>query len=323
MAVFDSYHIRRDHKDRLFMRIFSEPTWALSLYNALNGTSYDDPSELEVVTLEDALYMAARNDLAILLHDELHLYEHQSTPNPNMPLRGLIYFSREYQGWLAKHGMTETRIYGKKLITIPAPSYYVLYNGVEEMPERQVLRLSDSFSKPAPDYEWTAYLININAGMNDGVLSSCQMLADYAALVADIRSGQADGLALGDAIEGAVLRHRDDSALGPFLLKHEAEATQMIWDDFNEQAYREMVREESREEGLAEGREKGLAEGREKGLAEGRAEGRAEGAQLERTEGMRKMAAVLQEVGLSPDDIRLKLAEHYSASDEEIDQLLS
>jgi len=83
MAVTDSFYVRRDHKSRLFMRLFSEPDAALSLYNALNGTSHDDPTELEVITLEDALYMAAKDDVAVLLHNELQIYEHQSTPNPN------------------------------------------------------------------------------------------------------------------------------------------------------------------------------------------------------------------------------------------------
>ncbi len=73
----------RSHKDKLFVRLFSEPNAALSLFNALNGTSYKDESEIEIITLEDALYVGWKNDVAILCHNELQLYEQQSTKNPN------------------------------------------------------------------------------------------------------------------------------------------------------------------------------------------------------------------------------------------------
>lgn len=51
----------------------------------------------------------------------------------------------------------------------------------------------------------------------------------------------------------------------------------MFMFEFDEKEYREVIKEEAREEGLLEGREKGLLEGREKGLLEGREKGLAEG----------------------------------------------
>ena len=88
---------RRDYKDTLFRLLFQDRDRLLSLYNAVNGTSYDSPEELTVVPLENAVYMNMKNDMAFLVDFQLNLYEHQSTWNPNMPLRNLFYAAREYQ----------------------------------------------------------------------------------------------------------------------------------------------------------------------------------------------------------------------------------
>ena len=80
--------LNREYKDSLFRLIFSEKKDLLDLYNALNGTSYSDPEELEVNTLEDTV------------GGTLNLYEHQSTYNPNLPIRGLIYLAHLYEGYI-------------------------------------------------------------------------------------------------------------------------------------------------------------------------------------------------------------------------------
>ena len=80
--------INRTVKDRLFRFIFSkDPAALLQLYNALNGTDYEDADALEIVTLDNIVYMSMKNDLAFIVTGVLNLYEHQSTINPNMPLR--------------------------------------------------------------------------------------------------------------------------------------------------------------------------------------------------------------------------------------------
>ena len=80
-------NITRDYKDTLFTDLFSDKENALSLYNALNQTSYTNVEELEIVTLSDVLYMHQKNDVSILFQNEITLWEHQSTLNYNMPLR--------------------------------------------------------------------------------------------------------------------------------------------------------------------------------------------------------------------------------------------
>ena len=90
--------VRRNVKDRLFRFLFEKDREALlELYNALNGTDYGDSSELEIVTIESAVYVVMKNDLAFVLAGTLNMYEHQSTYSPNLPVRFLIYLAQEYQ----------------------------------------------------------------------------------------------------------------------------------------------------------------------------------------------------------------------------------
>ena len=79
--------IQRNVKDRLFRYLFEKDREALlNLYNALNGTAYRDPSQLEIVTIESAVYVVMKNDLAYILSGTLSMYEHQSTYSPNLPV---------------------------------------------------------------------------------------------------------------------------------------------------------------------------------------------------------------------------------------------
>ncbi|MBQ3686665.1 MAG: hypothetical protein II932_02420 [Treponema sp.] len=265
--------VRRNHKDSLFCRLFSDREYALSLYNALTGSSYTDADGLEVVTLEDAVYLSQKNDCAVCVQASLALFEQQSTWNPNMPLRGLLYFAAEYAGWLARH---KVDVHSSTLVKIPSPSYFVLYNGMEKQVEKTDLRLSEAFEKPAAGYEWTAHVVNVNAGHNTGILERCPLLGEYAAFIADIRQGQAAGLPLAKAVDAAVIYCiRRGGKLAEFMRKHKAEASGMYlfgvdfekihWEAVEREA-REAARKEMFEEGRRDGLAKGLAEAREESL---------------------------------------------------------
>ncbi len=262
---------RRNHKDSLFCRLFSEKENALSLFNALTGSSYGDPDALEIITLEDALYLSQKNDCAVCVHSTMAVFEQQSSWNPNMPLRGLLYFAAEYSGWLARNGKD---VYSGGQVKLPAPNYFVLYNGSEARCEREELRLSDAFEKPAEGYEWTAHVVNVNAGHNAGILGRCQLLGEYAAFIADLRKGQAEGLPLTEAVDEAVCKYiRKGGKLAAFLKKHKAEVNGMFLFgvDFEKLHY-QVMQKEAREKGLAEGRAEGIEQGMEKGLLQGKAD---------------------------------------------------
>ena len=108
----------REYKDRLFVFIFGREEnkeWTLSLYNAVNGTSYMDADAIEMTTIADVIYLGMRNDVSFVIADDLNLYEQQSSYNPNMPLRLLQYLGLLYEGYLAKN-KDEYDKYGSDLI---------------------------------------------------------------------------------------------------------------------------------------------------------------------------------------------------------------
>lgn len=129
----DPAKINREYKDRLFCKVFENKKDLLDLYNAVNDTDYTDPETLEINTLEDVIYLGMRNDKSFLISDTMNLYEHNSSQCPNLPLRGLFYFSRLYEGYVE---LQNIRIYGKTRIHLPTPQYVVLYNGTAAEPDR-------------------------------------------------------------------------------------------------------------------------------------------------------------------------------------------
>ena len=131
------------YKDTVFRMLFSDKKELLVLYNAVNGTDYDNPDDLQITTLENAIYMSYKNDISFVLDFRLSLFEHQSTVNPNMPLRDLIYVTRVFEGILIRYDL-----YSSKLIRLPNPQFITFYNGMTKQPERRIYRLSDAFEKP-------------------------------------------------------------------------------------------------------------------------------------------------------------------------------
>ena len=127
--------INRKHKDRLFSFIFGKEEnrkWTLDLYNAINGSHYTEPEEIEITTMEDVLYMGMKNDIAFLLHWMMSIWEHQSSINPNMPVRELMYIGRLYDKFIHQNKLN---IYGRELIQLPVPKLVCFYNGTDEEPD--------------------------------------------------------------------------------------------------------------------------------------------------------------------------------------------
>ena len=217
--------IRRNHKDRLFVKLFGDPENKenlLSLYNALNDRSYDDPNELEINTIEDVIYMGRKNDVSCIIDAHMNLFEHQSTYNPNMPLRGFIYIAKLYEKYIEQY---ELNIYSEKLEKIPTPKYFVLYNGTRDMPERMELKLSDAFMHPdeSSGIEFTAIMININYGMNKDLMAACSTLEEYAIFIdrvrryADLSMSAAE---MEKAVDKAVNECIKEGVLFDFLTAH-------------------------------------------------------------------------------------------------------
>ena len=159
--------INKEYKDRLFNFIFGSEgnkAWTLSLYNAVNGTDYTDPAIIQINTIKQILYLGMHNDFSFLILGEMNLYEHQSTYNPNMPLRFLQLLGSLYEKYIIEHDYNK---YGRDLIALPVPKLVVFYNGEKKAKDEIILKLSDSFPKGTKsDVEVTVRMININYGKN-------------------------------------------------------------------------------------------------------------------------------------------------------------
>ena len=155
----------RLYKDRVFKFIFGNPEnkeWTLSLYNAVNGSNYSNPDDIQFNTIEDAVYMSMKNDVSFIILDEMNLWEHQSSFNPNMPMRFLTYGTQLYEKYTATSGYYK---FSRKLQRLPKPHCICFYNGTEEQPEQQVLKLSDAFGGEG-DIEVKVKMLNVNYGKN-------------------------------------------------------------------------------------------------------------------------------------------------------------
>ena len=246
--------VRNKHKDLLFQRVFADKRDMLDLYNALNGTNYTDIDALGIVTLEDAIYMSIKNDLSFIVASTLNLYEHQSTVNPNMPLRGLVYLAKEYRTY---YDNSDQSIYSRKLIKLPRPQYIIFYNGTEEQPEEKYLRLSDAF-EPAgngeePMLECIAKQININYGYNQKLLDTCKRLHDYSYFINEIRANITEGLILSEAISQAMDTCIRKEILVDILSKQRSEVYDMLLTEFDEERYERTLRQDALEDGIEKG----------------------------------------------------------------------
>ena len=219
----------RQYKDRLFRFVFQKPEDLLSLYNAVNGTDYKDPSALEINTLGNVLYLSMKNDISFLISGTLNLYEHQSTCNPNMPMRGLFYFSRLYEKYIAGQ---DINIYSSAAKTFPFPRHVVFYNGTAEEPDRKVLRLSDLYEAvpgdSRPSLECETLTLNINYGHNRALMEKCRRLEEYAIFVHTVRENLEKQMTLDQAVTEAVDTCIRSGVLKDILTEQKSEVIQMV-----------------------------------------------------------------------------------------------
>ena len=243
----------RKYKDTVFRMLFTDRKNLLSLYNAVNGSHYEDADALEIVMLENAVYMGMKNDLAFIVDTGLFLYEHQSTYNPNMPLRDLFYISGEYQKFVDNRSL-----YSSSLQKIPAPNFIVFYNGIEKKEDRWVNYLSESYENltGAPNLELKVITLNINEGHNCRLMEQCRILKEYAQYVAKVReyAGNTD---LDTAVEQAVNDCIQNGILAEFLRKNKSEVIAMSIFEYDKEEEERKLRkaeyEAGREEGIKEG----------------------------------------------------------------------
>mgnify|MGYP000386795073 FL=1 len=251
--------VNRKYKDTVFRMLFSDKERLLELYNAVSGKNYNNADELEIVTLENAVYMGMKNDLAFLLNMNIYLYEHQSTVNPNMPLRDLFYITSEFSELVELKSL-----YSSALIKLPTPNFVVFYNGDIEIGDVSEYRLSDSYMTRVeePALELRVTVLNVNYGKNVKLMEQCESLKEYAQYVALVRKYKQETGSLDDGVKLAIEHCINEGILEDFLRKNRSEVEMTSIFEYNKE-------EEDRklyEAGVEQGMEKGIEQGIEKGV---------------------------------------------------------
>ena len=247
----------RHYKDSVFVDLFSNDRTAkdnfLALYNALYNTNYQSTDILKNMRLKQTMYMSFANDVSYLVDNKIIvLAEHQSTVNPNMPLRCLEYVTRLYE-----HIQNPRDRYSRTLKKIPLPAFYVFYNGVEKLPAKQVLKLSDSFimQPETPTLELVVKLININYDKDSQILKSCEPLGQYSLFVDAVRRHIAVDKEHG--FENAIKECIKNDILKEYLQRKSREVINMLIAEYDYDTDIAVQREESLMLGIQQGEARG------------------------------------------------------------------
>ncbi len=247
----EKVNVNLKYKDRLFNFIYGSPEnrkWTLSLYNAVNSSDYKDEDKIEFNTIKEALYLGMHNDTSFLISDIISIFEHQASYNPNMPVRMLQYLGHLYEGYIIRNKLNK---FGSALLELPVPKLVVFYNGLTDVEDEVILKLSDSFPeelRQESDVEITVRMININYGHSKALLEACSTLKEYAWLVGQVRN-YGTSMELEKAVNLAINEMPTDFELKSFLVAHRSEVLGMLLTEYNEAEVMELFKEEGRKEG--------------------------------------------------------------------------
>ena len=258
-----------EYRDRLFKFIFGNPEnkeWTLSLYNAVNGSNYENADDIKYNTIDDAIYMNMKNDVSFIIEDTMSLYEQQATYCPNMPLRFLMYLAKLYEKYVKTENLY---LYGKTLKKIPQPKCVCFYNGTDKKEDRKILRLSDMYfentkikDKIEGIVELEVIMINVNFGHNKKLLEKCKPLYEYSFFVGRIRfhidriKEERGEYVLEEAIDRAIEDLPKDFKILKFILANRTEVKDMCLFEYDQEQAMKSEREEGRIEGRTEGEAK-------------------------------------------------------------------
>jgi hypothetical protein len=250
------------YKDSMFSLLFSEPNTLRELYCALEGVTLPPDVKITINTLQDVLFMDRVNDISFEIGGkQVILIEHQSTINPNMALRLLMYIARVYEKIIG-----DKSIYTSKLIRLCRPEFFVLYNGKAAYPDETIIKLSQAYEdselmgetgKKEKALELVVKVVNINQGRNEEIAQRCRTLAEYSAFVQKVRGYEKESGNLEEAIRKAVRYCCENNILKDFLEKNASEVMNMLmtewnWDDALTVRYREGLERAARN-ALAQG----------------------------------------------------------------------
>ena len=302
----------RNYKDSVFVDLFAHDITAkenfISLYNALHGTNLDaETTEIQPVMLERVLYMKYYNDIAMLIDGKIViLIEHQSTINKNMPFRFLEYIARIYEKIT-----TKDEKFGRKLVKLPIPEFYVFYNGKDDYPTESIMKLSDAFMQldgklknqlENANYplEISVKVININVDKENPILKRCEALREYSEFIEQVRSNIENDVhePFTTAIKEAIKK----GFLSDYLNRKSTEVQNMLLAEYDYDTDIAVQRRESFEDGFSAGEERGISIGLSQGISQGAQQAKIETAKVLKSAGV-EINLIINSTGLSPEEI--------------------
>ncbi len=231
----------REYKSTLFTYMLSQKEYALQLYNALNNSNYDNPDDITVTTLENVVFINRYNDVSFLFNSTLNLYEHQSTYNPNIPLRSLFYLSQTYEQLYSSQ-----KLYGSGFVQIPTPKCVVFYNGAKDVNDRITLKLSDAFANKEVqgDLELSVLMINVNYGHNKELMTKSEVLYGYSLYISKFREYNESGtMSRTDAAIKALDYCIEADVMKEFFTKRRNEVVGMILEEYTTEHVEKYIKE--------------------------------------------------------------------------------
>ena len=263
----------KKYRDGLFRDYFSDKRRLLGLCNLLTGEDATDPDEIEINTLDGVFFDKLKNDISCLFRGKfLVIIEHQSTINENMPLRILFYAAELLRQYADKY---KEKIYLKQLLRLPAPQFFVFYNGKKKESAQREMRLSEAFVAPS-SLELVVQLYNLNAGMNDDFVSHDVGLNHYCTFVNLVEKFSAEGMDKFHALSAAVKYCIEHGIMAEYLLLRKKELASMLALEYDPELDRKAWIEFGEEKGIKKGIKKGIEKGIEKGIQIGADKNRVE-----------------------------------------------
>ncbi|MFR2879116.1 MAG: hypothetical protein ACLTCM_10365 [Anaerovoracaceae bacterium] len=269
---------KRNYKDSIFRKLFNNKAAIIDLYNALSGSDYPPDTYVKIVTLDNVIFGDRKNDLAFMIENRfIILIEMQSTVNPNMPLRFLVYIAKEFEKLFFSQ-----QIYSSTLVKIPTPEIYVFYDGAKDIPLESELKLSDAFIAKCDKLylDLNVRVINVNYEKGAELLEKCRLLSDYSQLVHIAKMNYQRTHDLDTAVSEAVTECMEKGILRNFLKENGGEIMSFLYDMLTKEEMEEIREHDGyvrgHADGVQEGKKLGIEEGHASGIKEGLARGAAE-----------------------------------------------
>ncbi len=247
----------REYKSDVFSMLMQDKNNALEVFNVLNHSDYDNPDDLKIITTSHGIFVSIRNDASLLIDNHVSYYEHQSTYCPNMPLRCLIYYMNDIGEYI---DFDENNLHGNKQISLPTLHFVILYNGLNNRPEKEIFKLSDSFYHKTdnPELEVVCTSYNINPSFNEEIKENAKVLFGYTVFVEKVREYTKKTIEIKAAVKRAIDECIEEDILKEFFLDRREEIEDMMELDYSFEKQLYFAEKEGREVGIEEGKKETL-----------------------------------------------------------------